>query len=194
MTETQGLVHITKRHFWKFFVQAFTQAFTEQNIRSGWEATGLYPFSPQRVLVRILKRKESKIQNQQSSPSMPGSVRALRRTYGRLHAEGHVDNKAAIHVRAGEKLASENKILRMENEGLRGAIFEEKRKIKLGKALNFYEEGEQAGEALFFSPAKVTRHENVRPRWKRQNFNDNVRRQIKNCSRRLHEKKRHERQ
>jgi hypothetical protein len=75
---------------------------------------------------------------------MPGSVRALRRTYGRLHAEGHVDNKAAILVRAGEKLASENKILRKENEGLRGAIFEEKRKRKRGKALDFYE-GEQAG-------------------------------------------------
>jgi hypothetical protein len=88
---------------------------------------------------------------------MPGSVRALRRTYGRLHAEGHVDNKAAILVRAGEKLASENKILRIENEGLRGAIFEKKRKRKRGKALDFHEEGEQADQALFFSPAKVTR-------------------------------------
>jgi hypothetical protein len=87
---------------------------------------------------------------------MPGSVRILRKIYGRLHAEGHVDNKAAILVRAGEKLVSENKILRKENEGLRGAIFEEKRKRKRGKALDFYE-GEQAGQALFFSFAKVTR-------------------------------------
>ena len=87
---------------------------------------------------------------------MPGSVRALRRTYGRLHAEGHVNNKAAILVRAGEKLVSENKILRIENEGLRGAIFEEKRKRKRGKALDFHED-EQAGQALFFSLAKVTR-------------------------------------
>jgi hypothetical protein len=30
----------------------------------------------------------------------------------------------------------------MENEGLRDAVFEEKRKKKRGKALNFYEEGE----------------------------------------------------
>jgi hypothetical protein len=43
---------------------------------------------------------------------MPGSVRALRKTYGRLHAESYVDNKTAILVRAGEKLAIENKILR----------------------------------------------------------------------------------
>jgi hypothetical protein len=88
---------------------------------------------------------------------MPGSVRVLRRTYGRLHAEGHVDNKAAILVRAGEKLTSKNKILRIENEGLRDAIFEEKRKKKRGKALDFYEKGEQTGQALFFSPAKITR-------------------------------------
>ena len=58
MTETQDLVYIIKRHFWKFFIQAFTQAFTEQNIRSSWEITELYPFNPQRVLVRILKPKK----------------------------------------------------------------------------------------------------------------------------------------
>jgi hypothetical protein len=75
---------------------------------------------------------------------MLGSVRALRKIYGRLHAEGHVDNKAAILVRAGEKLAFENKILRQENKGLRGAIFKEKRKRKRGKALDFHEKGEQA--------------------------------------------------
>ena len=88
---------------------------------------------------------------------MSGSVRALRKIYGRLYAEGYVDNKAAILVRAGEKLASKNKILRIENEGLRDAIFEKKRKRKRDKALDFHEEGEQAGQALFFSPAKVTR-------------------------------------
>jgi hypothetical protein len=87
---------------------------------------------------------------------MPDSVRVLRKIYGRLYAEGHVDNKAVILVRAGEKLISENKILRIENEDLRDAIFKEKRKRKRGKALNFYK-GEQADETLFFSPIKVAR-------------------------------------
>jgi regulator of replication initiation timing len=62
----------------------------------------------------------------------------LRKTYGRLHAEGYINNKTAILVRAGEKLISENKILRIENEDLRDAIFEEKRKRKRGKTLDFY--------------------------------------------------------
>jgi hypothetical protein len=110
------------------------------------------------VLVRILKpKKKSQIQNQQLSPFMPGSVRALRKIYGRLHAEGHINNKAAILVRAGEKLTSENKILRIENEGLRGAIFKKKRKRKRGKTLDFHEKGEQTGQALFFSFIKITR-------------------------------------
>ena len=76
---------------------------------------------------------------------------------GRLYAEGHIKNKTVILVRVGEKLVSKNKILRIENEGLRGAIFEEKRKRKRSKILNFYEEGEQAGQVLFFSFVKVTR-------------------------------------
>ena len=66
----------------------------------------------------------------------------MRRTYKRLYAEGYVDNEVAVLVRAGEKLVAENKILRKENEGLRGVIFEEKRKRKREKTLNFYDEGE----------------------------------------------------
>jgi hypothetical protein len=62
--------------------------------------------------------------------------------YGRLHAENYIDNKAAILLRADEKLAAENKILRIENESLRGTIFEKKRKKKRDKFLNFYEESE----------------------------------------------------
>jgi regulator of replication initiation timing len=59
---------------------------------------------------------------------MPNSARALRRTYGRLHAENYINNKAAILIRADEKLTAENKILRIENEDLRGTIFEKKYK------------------------------------------------------------------
>jgi regulator of replication initiation timing len=87
---------------------------------------------------------------------MPDSVRVLRKIYGRLHAEGHVNNKTFILVRAREKLITENKILRIENEGLRDAVFKKKRKRKRDKILDFYKKGEQTSQALFFSPAKVT--------------------------------------
>jgi regulator of replication initiation timing len=59
-----------------------------------------------------------------------------------LHAENYINNKAAILVRADEKFITENKILRIKNENLRGTIFEEKRKKKRDKFLNFYKESE----------------------------------------------------
>ena len=92
----------------------------------------------------------------------------MRRRYKRLHAEDYVDNEASVLVRAGEKLAAENKILRKENEGLRSAIFEEKRKTKREKALNFNNGDEQEGQALFFSPAKVTSvlNNSINSRWR----------------------------
>jgi hypothetical protein len=69
----------------------------------------------------------------------------------------YVNKEAAILIRDGEKFAAENKIPRREIEGLRKANFEEKRKKKRGKALNFYKEDEMEGQALFFSPAKIAR-------------------------------------
>jgi hypothetical protein len=81
----------------------------------------------------------------------------LRRIHGELRAQGHIDNKTAVLVRAEEKLAAENKILRNKNGGLKDAIFKEKRKRKRGKALIFYNEGETQRQALFISPVKITR-------------------------------------
>jgi hypothetical protein len=91
--------------------------------------------------VNIIKRKR-KFEIRNSFLFILGSARVLRRTYGRLHAEDYINNEVAILVRAVEKLAAENKILRIENEDLRGTIFEEKRKKKRDKPLNFYEESE----------------------------------------------------
>ena len=45
-------------------------------------------------------------------------------------------------MREDERLAAENKILRKEIENLREAIFEEKRKRKRRKILNFYKKDE----------------------------------------------------
>jgi len=60
-------------------------------------------------------------------------------------------------MRVDKKLTVGNNILRKENEGLRGAIFEEKRKRKRKRTLNFYNKSEQEGQALFFSSVKVAR-------------------------------------
>jgi hypothetical protein len=74
-----------------------------------------------------------------------------------LHVEDYINNKITILIRADEKFTVENKILRIENEDLRGAIFKEKRKRKRDKSLNFSKESEQKNQILFFNSAKIAR-------------------------------------
>ena len=54
----QGLISITKRHFWKLFWVAYNKAFTENNINNGWKKTGLHPFNPNIVLNQLPKKSE----------------------------------------------------------------------------------------------------------------------------------------
>ena len=45
--------HITKLEFLPTFKVAFQSAFIEQNIKSGFQATGLVPYNPQNVLSHL---------------------------------------------------------------------------------------------------------------------------------------------
>jgi hypothetical protein len=108
------------------------------------------------MFVRIIKRKR-KFEIRNSSLFILDSARVLRKIYERLHAEDHINNKAAISTRADEKLTAKNKILRIKNEDLRGTIFENKRKKKRDKFFNFSKESEQKNRILFFNSAKIVR-------------------------------------
>jgi hypothetical protein len=156
LTESQGLVRLTKRNFWPLFYEAWKQAFTTQNVQSAWEKTGIHPINPQKVLSTfVLPQKTS--QPSAKKPKTPSSTRGIRRTFKQLQKEGHVDEQAKILLHAGEKLAAQLEIARHENQGLRKAIIHEKKKRKRGKAMNLYDPGEKEGQALFFSPAKIAR-------------------------------------
>ena len=50
---TQGLCKMNKAQFYKLFKPAFTNAFSKENILSGWEQTGLYPLNPPLVLSQL---------------------------------------------------------------------------------------------------------------------------------------------
>jgi hypothetical protein len=158
LTESQGLVSMTKRDFWRLFRAAWERAFTKENIASAFATAGIEPFNPSRVLATI-KRSDTPppLEGASAPAKTPVSTRALRRTFKRLQQDRHVNKKAEVLLRAGEKLATDNEILRHENMGLRRAIIHEKKKRKRGKAMHFLDEGEVAGQALFFSPAKIAR-------------------------------------
>jgi hypothetical protein len=92
------------------------------------------------VLVRILKSKRKFEIKSLSKILISGQD--FRKTYDRLKNADHINKKAAILMRGGEKFIAENKIFRKEVENLRKVIFKKKRKRKREKVLNFYKEDE----------------------------------------------------
>ena len=55
LMESQGLVRLIKRDFWPLFRDAWKQAFTATNVQSAWEATGIHPFNPEKVITTIIR-------------------------------------------------------------------------------------------------------------------------------------------
>ncbi|TKA61203.1 hypothetical protein B0A49_13293 [Cryomyces minteri] len=154
LASSQGLVRTTKRQFWKLFCEAWERSFTEKNIQSAWEATGIYPFNPERVIATITRENTTPEPQQVRTPR---SARSVRRMFNQLQKDGRVTAEALPLLYVGEKLATENEVLRHEIQGLRKAITEEKKKHKRGKVMGLLEKGENAGQPLFFSPSRVGR-------------------------------------
>jgi DDE superfamily endonuclease len=61
----QGIHHIDKEDFLTIYSTVRQQVFTEQNVKSGFRATGLLPYDPQRVLSTLTVIK---------TPSPPGTA------------------------------------------------------------------------------------------------------------------------
>jgi len=154
LSNSGGLTHVTKRQFWAFFREAWKRAFTEKNVISAWEATGIHPFNPERVIAIITRNNTTPEPQHVRTPT---SARSLRRMFNRLQKEGHIDVEARSFLHASEKLATKLEISQHEIQGLKRALVEEKKKRKRGKRLSLYEAGESVGQARFFSPSRVER-------------------------------------
>ncbi len=110
LSESQGLVRITKRDFWPLFYEAWRKAFHAKNVRSAWEAAGLYPLNPKRVISTIV-RQQTPPENPRKQYKTPGSTRSLRRTFRQLQDEGKVYPDTAILLRVSEKLTVDRDIV-----------------------------------------------------------------------------------
>jgi len=153
---SHGFSRVTKRNFWTLFRTAWNSALTVENIRSAFATPGIYPINPSKVLQKIKKETPSPIMSDSERIHItPGSVRGLRRAVKAISKEKEDINLGIdIIIRASEKLAIRNEILEHENKGLRTALVNEKKRRKRGKPAGLFDQ-ERAGEAQFFSPAKV---------------------------------------
>jgi hypothetical protein len=159
LAESQGLTRLTKRDFWSLFHEAWQKAFHARNVRSAWEAAGLYPHNPQRVISTLVRPVAQPIKQEtpQKLVKIPRSLRSIRRFGRRLQDEGKLGQDAKVLLHASEQLATKLEISQHEVIGLRKAVIHERKKRKRGKALKLLEEGENPSQARFFSPEKVAR-------------------------------------
>ena len=129
------------------FKEAWEKAFCTENIESAWEAVGIYPFNPERVISTVVRRQTPPVEESEPLQKFktPGSSRSLRRTFRRLQNEGKVHPNAIVLLHASEKLATNLDIVQYENAGLRKTIIHKKKKRKRGKAMHLYDEGEKEG-------------------------------------------------
>ena len=158
--QSQGLSAIQKRDFFRLFWPAYIKAFSTSNIASGWRKTGLNPFDKTVVLGALEVTEEPRPTSQSSSIGSYVSVKDIGRIKKELAGvmEETLDRKLQSFQRlekAVDRMHATIALLEVDNQGLRQAVFEEKRKRKRNKGLFEEIRAQDDNGAFFFSPTKV---------------------------------------
>jgi hypothetical protein len=159
VADTQGLTTMSKRSFFGLFWPAFTKAFVEENVMSGWAKTGLWPHDPSRVFsqIQIPQERSRRGTDSTSSTALSSSDwRKIRQLYRSIIGES-LSVEARRLANTIDRLTTENALLKAENEGLRRGLTDEKKRRKRGKPLFYELASDEETKAIFFSPSKVQR-------------------------------------
>ncbi|KNG48587.1 pogo transposable [Stemphylium lycopersici] len=152
------LTSITKRDFYRLFNAAWHSSFNEKLIQKSFEATGISPLDPGVILKRF-----TTVQADTSRPNSSGSSssvlsasdwrkieRLLRQAGDDIYDENSKKLSQTIHT-----ISAKNQLLQHENNSLREALSNEKRRRQRGKALLLEPPADYDGGAVFWSPNKV---------------------------------------
>ena len=152
MFNSLGMVSMSKRAFWNVFLPAWKQAFSEKNITSGFEKTGIWPCNPALVITKITKPHQIEAVSTLQGPETPmtcGTVRRIQRQY----IKALDPTLLSLVFRANEHLASQHSVDQHVRRGLTEALRHEKKRRQQGKRLNLL--GEEDSGPQFFSPGRV---------------------------------------
>ena len=160
--QCQGISAISKRDFFRLFMEAYPRAFSNSNIASGWSKTGIYPLNPSVILDIFNEEPTSRPSTQQSSGSSalaamsPSDWRRIRRYLHDAVHEAVGDQQVKLQKLSNTliNITTENAILKAKNKGFKNALYNEKKRRKPGKHL-FQFRAQDGGGATFFSPTKI---------------------------------------
>ena len=109
MFNSMGRVSITKRLFYPMFRAAFAESFTEKNIESAFEKTGIWPFDPKKVLSKIHKPEPVPKLIEPSRLNTPTTSRTIRRIH-QVYQQSRQDSILSLIFRANIQLAAQQAI------------------------------------------------------------------------------------
>ncbi|KAL1995986.1 hypothetical protein VTN49DRAFT_521 [Thermomyces lanuginosus] len=156
MKKSQGLTSIKKTDFLNLFYTAWKTSVTAENIRSGFEACGLNPFNPDRVIERFRARSESLASSNDSSDFNPEDWKGMRELLYQI-VKDTGDKRVKKLVRGIHNMSVEVSTLRLENRGLRESLERQRRQKQRGKPLDFGDSDAEGSHGQFNSPSKLGR-------------------------------------
>ena len=156
MDKCQGLSSITKRDFFSLFYIAWEVSFHQKSIVKAFECTGLVPFEPQKVLSRFQQHHNSRPSTSDSTTSVVSASdwRKIERLL-RAVVEDVYDRQSAKLSQTIHTIAVQKQLLQHENERLKAALINEKKRRNRGKPLLLEPADLDNGGAKFYSPMKI---------------------------------------
>jgi hypothetical protein len=138
------------------FWTAWNKSIISDNIQSGWEKVGLFPWNPESVLQRFRIKDDNQDSSSESSTSILQS-KQLRTIHHHLQRTNKkLDNKKAQKVtQTAQHLLAENSLLKSQIQGLEKSLSLEQKRRQRGKPLQFELRAPEDGMAIFYSPNKV---------------------------------------
>ena len=148
LTDSLGLINLSKRAFWSLFYPAWQQAFTPMNIASGFARMGIFPYNPSLLIDVITKPKPPTpppVSIILKTPMTNRTVRHMQRNYKNAPSSPLLTKI----FRVNEKLATLRSLDSHMIAGLKRVVILEKKKRQRGKRLNLL--GEEDSRPQFFS-------------------------------------------
>jgi uncharacterized protein YndB with AHSA1/START domain len=149
---SQGLVPLKKGDFFPLFWEAWSTSMTEKLALKSFESTGIWPKDPN----VILKRFDDKEQEEAAEASRLTSSdwRHMERLVRAAVSDRTADESKKLSE-TPHSLAVQNELLHDENNGLREALDDKKKRKEHGKRLNLQREDSYHGGATSWSPQKI---------------------------------------
>ena len=153
--ESMAFTALKKRDFFRLFNKAWETLFTKKNILSGFEACGLEPFNPERVLARFSTTTGRPSSSEGSQSALTAQEWRRIEELFRSVVSDIYDQQAKQLSNTIHSLSMKVMTLEMENQGYIKSLANAKKKRKPSKALLLKPPEQYHSGAVFYSPRKV---------------------------------------